>query len=653
MKIEHTAYNFVGDVVSVNENVYKHGDYNVKIVLAKRRTVNTYHPGTRLLANTTVTQIDKNGNTSTQTVSSPTYDFLGNVIADNRPGSAADMTYTYNLLHGWLSGISSPCGFSEQLLRDSATNAQYSGNIGSMQWRNTANGEQHRYDYTYDSLGRLTYSQYASSVNGASGHFDESVTYNPNGSITSLLRNGMKNNGTFGLIDDLAISYDGNRLLKVTDDAEALNYNGALDFNDGDDANCEYEYDSDGALTRDSNRGINSISYDYSHHPYGINMDINNRPRNILNDYTSDGRKLSSRHRTSIPKVNGYTLKTTTDLYVDGLILRGGTPLLWQFDGGYVELDANGTPTSWNYYITDHLGSTRMVVSNDSIRETINYYPFGSEMKMENPALLTGGISHPFRFTGKELDRLSALNMYDFGARWYDVAGVPMWTSMDPLCEKYYSVSPYAYCTNNPVIYIDPDGKDGIISIYGNNITISANVYLYGYGATKPVLQQMQKDINNLWGKNFSIDNKGKTYNVKFDIKLFLYDEKERNNPLIIEDAWNPSSRNNYIKVTNDSHRSKIDWGDEGVWRSKGRYGLPLSKDDPAPHEVGHLLGLEDQYVDGEGPNKGWENNIMGDSRKGKVDNRNISDILKNVWENYDKWLNDGNKGVFKYEIDP
>ena len=140
-----------------------------------------------------------------------------------------------------------------------------------------------------------------------------------------------------------------------------------------------------------------------------------------MNDYTSDGRKLSSRHKTSIPKVNGYTLKTTTDLYVDGLILRGGKPLMWQFDGGFVALNDNGTPTSWNYYVTDHLGSTRMVVSNDSIKETINYYPFGSEMKMENPALLTGGISHPFRFTGKELDRLSALNMYDFGARWYSV----------------------------------------------------------------------------------------------------------------------------------------------------------------------------------------------------------------------------------------
>jgi len=466
LKAVHTGYNFVGDVVSVNENVYKHNNYGGKVLLAKRRTANTYYQGTRLLETTTVTHTDKNNNTSTQTVSIPAYDVFGNVTADNRPGTAADMTYNYDMLHGWLTGVSSSCGFSEQLLRETATNALFSGNIRSMQWRNTTNGEQHIYNYTYDSLGRLTSSQYSSSVNGTARHFNESVTYNSNGAIASLLRRGMKNDGTFDAIDSLTITYNGNQLVKVTDTAEALNYDGALDFHDGDNSTCEYDYDSNGALTRDANRGINSITYDYSHHPYSINMDVNNRPRNITNDYTPDGRKLLSRHVMSIPKVNGFIKKTTTDMYVDGLILRGDTTLLWRFGGGYVDLNANGTPTSWNYYVTDHLGSTRMVVdSNDNILETINYYPFGSEMQMVNPALLTGGTSHPFRFSGKELDRMNSLNMYDFGARWYDVAGVPMWTSIDPLAEKYYNVSPYAYCGNNPVNRFDPDGRDWFSSL--------------------------------------------------------------------------------------------------------------------------------------------------------------------------------------------
>lgn len=457
LKAVHTSYNFVGDVASCMESVYKHIEYP-KYLLARRRTSNTYHPGTRLLASTTMTHTGKNGSTSTQTVSNPAYDVFGNVTANDRPGTAADMTYTYDTLHGWLKGISSPCGFSEQLQRETAANAQFSGNIGSMQWRNTAGGEQHNYDYTYDSLGRLTVALYSSSGNGTAGRFDERVTYTANGSIMSLQRNGMRNNGTFGAIDDLSIDYDGNRLLKVTDNAEALNYNGALDFNDAADAECEYEYDSNGALTYDGNRGITSISYDYGHHPSSIISST--KRKGIYNIYTPDGRKLSSQHVAYVPNGNGGNRRISSmDLYVDGLILRGGKPLMWQFDGGYVDLDDNGSPTGWNYYVTDHLGSTRKVVSSDNtVRETINYYPFGSEMRMQDPAQMAGDFQHPYRFTGKELDRLNGLNMYDFGARWYDVAGVPMWTSVDPLAEKYYNVSPYNYCGNNPVNMIDVNG---------------------------------------------------------------------------------------------------------------------------------------------------------------------------------------------------
>ena len=144
-----------------------------------------------------------------------------------------------------------------------------------------------------------------------------------------------------------------------------------------------------------------------------------------------------------------------------GLILRDGVPYIWKFDGGYVELDDNATPTSWNYYITDHLGSTRKVVdSNNNIKETINYYPFGSEMKMQDPAQMVGDTWQPYRFTSKELDNQNGLNWYDFGARWFDVAGVPMWTSVDPLAEKYFHISPYSYCAGDPINKFDPDGKE-------------------------------------------------------------------------------------------------------------------------------------------------------------------------------------------------
>ncbi|MDO5527071.1 MAG: RHS repeat-associated core domain-containing protein [Prevotella sp.] len=498
MKTAHTTYNFAGDVTGMEERVYT-SNSNISL-LAGRRIYNSYYPSTRLLKRTMVSSIDRSGVGIGQNISKPTYDVLGNITGNDRPGTAADMTYSYDILHGWLKGISSPSGFSEQLQRETADNAQYAGNIGSMQWRNAVNGELHKYDYTYDGLGRLTDSQYSSSVNGTDGRFDESLTYNRNGSITSLLRSGMRNDGTFGVIDDLSVNYDGNRLLKVTDDAESLNYNGALDFNDGADMTAEYEYDSTGALTKDRNRGITGITYDLSHNPQTIVMNGGQ----IVNDYTSDGRKLCSTQSTG--------MTTTTDMYVDGLIIRNGAPLTWQFNGGYVSLGANSVPQSWNYYITDHLGSTRMVVdSQNIIKETINYYPFGSEMTMTPPAQLTSNPNwQPYRFTGKELVRQNGLNMYDFGARWYDVAGVPVWTSMDPLCEKNYPVTPYSYCNGDPVNRFDPDGLFTVF-INGMNLFSGGSPDYWG-NFDKNLMQKIQEisghvlyrdgSINGFWGLN-------------------------------------------------------------------------------------------------------------------------------------------------------
>ena len=68
------------------------------------------------------------------------------------------------------------------------------------------------------------------------------------------------------------------------------------------------------------------------------------------------------------------------------------------------------------------------------------------------------------------------------------------------------------------------------------------------------------------------------------------------------------------------------------------------------PHDP---LGLDDQYSNDDGPNKGWEDNIMANGLSGKVDNRNINDILKDVWQKCDEWLSNGNTGVFRYEINP
>ena len=65
---------------------------------------------------------------------------------------------------------------------------------------------------------------------------------------------------------------------------------------------------------------------------------------------------------------------------------------------------------------------------------------------------------YSFRYNDKELDSKNGLNWYDYGARHYDVT-LGRWHVVDPLADKYYGYSPYAYCNNNPIIRVDKDGR--------------------------------------------------------------------------------------------------------------------------------------------------------------------------------------------------
>jgi len=90
----------------------------------------------------------------------------------------------------------------------------------------------------------------------------------------------------------------------------------------------------------------------------------------------------------------------------------------------------------------------------NAIEQVNHYYAFGGLMGES-----TNGDVQRFKYNGKELDRLHGLDWYDYGARQMD--GM-RFTTIDPLAEKYYGISPYAYVLDNPVLYIDPDGKGSL-----------------------------------------------------------------------------------------------------------------------------------------------------------------------------------------------
>ena len=125
-------------------------------------------------------------------------------------------------------------------------------------------------------------------------------------------------------------------------------------------------------------------------------------------------------------------------------------------DGGYVSF-SGGTPY-YHYYLTDHLGSNR-VVMNKSTGATIqvnHYYPYGGLF-----ATSTNVAGLYYKFNGKEIDHRYNLELTDYGARFYDALRAS-WLTMDPLCEKYYDLSPYAMCGDNPINYIDINGLDWV-----------------------------------------------------------------------------------------------------------------------------------------------------------------------------------------------
>jgi len=107
------------------------------------------------------------------------------------------------------------------------------------------------------------------------------------------------------------------------------------------------------------------------------------------------------------------------------------------------------------YYHPDHLGTNTMVT--DMVGNIYQYFlnlPFGETMAEQ---LSSGYFQSPYKFNGKEQDPETGL--YYYGARYYDPM-TSLWLSVDPLCEKYYWISPYVYCLNNPVRLIDPDGRE-------------------------------------------------------------------------------------------------------------------------------------------------------------------------------------------------
>ena len=140
-------------------------------------------------------------------------------------------------------------------------------------------------------------------------------------------------------------------------------------------------------------------------------------------------------------------------------------------------LQKSGTTDNFAFFYQnkDHLGTVReTVTSTGAMKQRVNYYPFGGQLVDTLKAMVLNRDFQQYKYNGKEFDGTFGLNTYDYGARQHDPI-LARWDRIDPLCEKYYGVSPYAYANNNPVKFIDPDGRKVVNSKGVNIFYISAS----------------------------------------------------------------------------------------------------------------------------------------------------------------------------------
>ena len=372
------------------------------------------------------------------------YDEIGRLKTEKRTGHSKLRTdYTYNL-RSWTKGINGPLFHQTLNYQESidGTTPCYNGNISSMTWKSggSAATNEMGYRFTYDGLSRMKDAIYGEtntlSIN--QNRFSEQITgYDKMGNILGLLRYGQTSATGYGLVDNLNLVYNGNQLQSVDDHAPNSVYGNGMEFKDNANQPVEYGYDKNGNLTKDLNKNISNIRYNLINLPSQITFGDGNT---IDYEYGSDGRKLRTVHQT------GNAILTTD--YCGNAIYENGSLKLLLTETGYVSFPDK----KFHFYLKDHQGNVRVVADKDGkLEETNDYYPFGG-------TFTTSTSVQSYKYNGKELDRVSGLNLYDYGARYYD-ATIGRWCMVDSLSEKYYSFNSYNYCGNNPVRYVDPDGN--------------------------------------------------------------------------------------------------------------------------------------------------------------------------------------------------
>ena len=219
-----------------------------------------------------------------------------------------------------------------------------------------------------------------------------------------------------------------------------------------------YSYDSSGNWTATlSSQGdtLSAMRYNRLHLPAEFTTAAGVTVNYV---YSADGEKLYVEENPS-----GGTVQGTE--YAANYRIENGTVTMIHTDAGYYTpypASSGGTGASYRHiwYLKDHLGNNRVLANDHGYAMAVRHYdPYGAEIDIATSTpfypFISGMTESPYKYGGKEWS--ATTSTYDFEARQFSPS-FHRFTTMDPLAEKYYSISPYAYCAGNPVNMKDEEG---------------------------------------------------------------------------------------------------------------------------------------------------------------------------------------------------
>lgn len=519
-------------------------------------------------------------------ISSNKYDKLGQLITKNVGGTATaetdrwqEINYAYNI-RGWLTSINDvglllqgkdmvPPGMGDDLFAfrisynsiaangSEYTDKLYNGNIAQTFWKTSTDNILRGYNYKYDQLNRLLNAEFYRAGVPITGAYSEYLRYDVNGNITNLVRHGGDPAHAQIDMDNLTYTYqagntNSNRLMRVED---GVSYGSDKGFTNGNIGTDDYAYDANGNMILDKNKGITEIFYNYLNLPEYISLGSKGVIEYI---YNAAGQKVKKRVYD-----NTVTPNTIKDVhYLDGFQYAGDVLQFFPTSEGYVSVTLSasslgGTTGTYLYnYVynyTDHLGNIRMSFTKDPVNNQLkileenHYYPFGLKHMvyadgkqkyqlvddLENTARpsFVYKTDYQYKYNDKEFQDELSLNWYDYGARNYDPA-LGRWNVIDPMADKYWMDSPYAYVLNNPVYFIDPDGMQ--VDTGDPDICEGCVVELEEAVITAEVPKKKEENRDPLFGFNydskelkenmFAVDNAVANYKAAQQIDAIIHE---------------------------------------------------------------------------------------------------------------------------------